>query len=72
MTPIMLGKWHPAKIAVVWVIALVSYLFFRDVLDFTVSEARSGLFFAMAVAAIITWRWLTKREGGPGSGQNSD
>ena len=66
-----MGKWHPAKIAVVWVIALVSYPFFDDVLGMRAFEARRGWFFAMAIAAIITWRWLTKREARPG-GQDSN
>lgn len=66
-----MGKWHPAKIAVVWAMALVSYFFFYDVLDMARSEARIGWFFALVVAAIITWMWLTKREGGSG-GQDSN
>ncbi len=66
-----MGKWHPAKIAVVWVIALISYVFFDDVLALSNDEARRGWFFAVIIAATITWIWLTKREGGPG-GQDSN
>ena len=66
-----MGKWHPAKIAVVWVIALISYVFFDDVLAWSNDEARRGWFFALMIAAVITWIWLTKREGGP-DGQDSN
>ena len=57
-----MGSWHPGKIAVVWVVALLSYFFFYDLLDFTRSEARAGGFVAVVVAGIVTWRWLSARE----------
>lgn len=66
-----MGKWNPGKIAVVWVIALISYVFFDDVLALSNEEARRGWFFVVMIAAVITWMWLTKREGGPG-GQDSN
>ena len=60
------SKWHPAKIAVVWISALISYVFFYDVIGLSRNETRAAWFFVLAVAAVITWRWLSTRERGSG------
>jgi hypothetical protein len=59
---VKISSWHPGKIGVVWVIALASYYFFYDVLDFSRGESRGGVFFMLVGAAAITWRWLSGRE----------
>ena len=61
-----MAKWHPAKIVVIWIAALISYLFFRDVVGLDRDYARGAWFFALAIALIITWIWLSKREKGGG------
>ena len=37
-----MSKWHPAKIAVVWIAALISYVFFYDVIGLSRNETRTA------------------------------
>ena len=66
--PVAIKQWHPGKIVMVWLVAVAFFVLVKEVLSTDRSDWAGWFVLTVssigpAVALVLTWIWLTGREG---------